>query len=293
VHLFFLSQKGGSKTALHQFLTIFNGCIFVNNALNFQTSHNLFIFMFISILLTCPTVHPDHASCRFSILQALLEKLHQHQTQWFGGILAKQLVLKASEFGERRREQLMVRMNYLGSGMGVFMSSQELGKYVDDDDDNEDDNGDCGIAVAEDGEISTISGIGGGNVKSDNDAGGSNIVRSDKLDVMSKKKKRGRNAMLVESMVDRLGNVHQAIKNPWKLQANGGGRMGKGYTPAYPCCLNRCKKRSRVHCYQCNKVFCFSSINDVEGNGSAEMNVSDNESCFSKYVHQIRRKSSS
>jgi hypothetical protein len=184
-------------------------------------------------------------------------------------------------------------MNYSGSGMGVFMSSQELGKYVDDDDNNnnnEDDNEDCGIAVAEDEEISTISGIGSGNDKSDNDAGGSNIVRSDKLDVMSKKKKRGRNTMLVESMVDRLGNVHHAIKNPWKLQANGG-RMGKGYTPAYPCCLDRCKKRSRVHCYQCNKVFCFSLINDVEGNGSAEMNVSDNESCFSEYVHQIWRKS--
>jgi hypothetical protein len=137
----------------------------------------------------------------------------------------------------------------------------------------------------------TTSGIGSGNVNSDNDGGSTVVNRSDELDIMSKNKKRGMNTMLVDSMVDRMGNVHQAIKNPCKLQVNGG-RMGKGYTPSYPCCLNGCKKRSRVHCYQCNKVFCFRLTNDVEGNGSTGMIVSDNESCFSKHIHQIRRKSS-
>jgi hypothetical protein len=201
--------------------------------------------------------------------------------QRFGGILAKQLVLKARGLDERRRQQLRARMNCLGGGMDDFISSQESIKYVDDDDDD-----DCGMAVAEDEEMSTISGIGSGSVDSSKDEAG----QSNDSGIMSKSNKRGRNTMLVDSMVDRLGNVHQAVKNPWKLQVNGG-RMGKGYTPAYPCCQSGCKKRSRVHCYQCNKVFCFRLINDVEDKGSTGMIVGGKESCFSKHVHQIRRKS--
>jgi hypothetical protein len=198
--------------------------------------------------------------------------------QRFGGILAKQLVLKARGLDERRREQIRARMNCLGGGMDDFMSSQESIKYADDDDDR-------GMAQVEDEEMSTISGIGSVSFNSKDEAGQSNDSG-----IMSKSNKRGRNTMLVDSMVDRLGNVHQAVKNPWKLQANGG-RMGKGYTPSYPCCLNGCKKRSRVHCYQCNKVFCFRLINDANDKGSTGMIVGDKESCFSKHVHQIRRKS--
>jgi hypothetical protein len=37
--------------------------------------------------------------------------------------------------------------------------------------------------------------------------------------------------------------------------------------PAYVCSMDGCKKVSRVHCYQCNKVFCFSLINDKESSG--------------------------
>jgi hypothetical protein len=209
--------------------------------------------------------------------------------QRFGGILAKQLVLKARGLDERRKQQLRARMNCLGGDMDDFMSSQESIKYADDDDDD-----DCGMAVAEDEEMSTISGIGSGSVDSSKDeAGGSTVIdRSDDSGIMSKSKKRGRNVMLLHSIVDRMGCTHQAIKNQWKIQKNGD-RAGKGYMPAYNCCMDGCNKKSRVHCYQCNKVFCFSLVNDMESSmdGSTGMVTGDNASCFAKHVNQVRRKS--
>ena len=116
--------------------------------------------------------------------------------------------------------------------------------------------------------------------------------RSDELEIKERNKKRERKTVLVDSVSDRLGNTHQAVKNAWKWQTKGAG-AGKGYTPAYPCCLDGCNKRSRVHCYQCNKVYCFSLIDEKSGvnDGSPGMVIGATTSCFYKHVHQMRRKS--
>jgi hypothetical protein len=158
--------------------------------------------------------------------------------QQFGGILAKQLVLKAQGLNERRSELFRARMNCLGAGMRDFTSSQELNELDEEDDDE------VGISAAVDEDISTISGIGGGdgNDNSDNDnedsiIKGGKLVKSGSIN----NKNRSKQTVLLHSMVDRMGCTHQAVKNQWKIQKNGD-RSGKGYMPAYVCSMDGCKK---------------------------------------------------
>jgi hypothetical protein len=208
--------------------------------------------------------------------------------QRFGGILAKQLVMKAQGLNERRKELFRVRMNCLGTGMGDFASSQESNEINEEDDE-------VGISAALDEDVSTISGIGGGdgNGNSDDDDEDSIIKGGKSVESGSiNNKNRNKQTVLLHSMVDRMGSTHQAVKNQWKVQKNGD-RAGKGYTPAYVCSMDGCKKKSRVHCYQCNKVFCFSLVDDKESSmgGSTGMVTGDTDSCFVKHVHQVKRKS--
>jgi hypothetical protein len=158
--------------------------------------------------------------------------------QQFGGILAKQLVLKAQGLNERRSKLFRARMNCLGAGMRDFTSSQELNELDEEDDDE------VGISAAVDEDISTISGIGGGdgNDNSDNDnedsiIKGGKLVKSGSIN----NKNRSKQTVLLHSMVDRMGCTHQAVKNQWKIQKNGD-RSGKGYMPAYVCSMDGCKK---------------------------------------------------
>ncbi len=168
--------------------------------------------------------------------------------------------------------------------MGDFTSSKELNEINEEDDDE------VGISAAVDEDVSTISGIGGGdgNGNSDNDDEDSIIKGGKSVESGSKMKK----SVLLHSMVDRMGCTHQAVKNQWKVQKNGD-RAGKGYTPAYSCSMDGCNKKSRVHCYQCNKVFCFSLVDDKESSmgGRTGMVTGDTNSCFAKHVKQIKRKS--
>ena len=186
--------------------------------------------------------------------------------------------MKANGFDERRKLLLRARMNCLGGGRASYNLSQESNELNEDEDED-------GIGVEEEGEdVSTISGIGGGNDITNNDRS-ERLCESERIN----NNKRSREQVLVDSATDRMGNTHQAVKNPWKVQANGE-RVGKGYTPAYLCSMDGCEKVSRVHCYQCNKVFCFSLTNDKEDNGSTDMLIGKKTSCFYKHVNQVRRK---
>jgi hypothetical protein len=210
--------------------------------------------------------------------------------QRFGGILARQLVMMANGFDERRNRQFLARMNCLGSGMVGNSFSQESNEW----DENEREEGE------EEDNVSAIDDGGGSRVSifSDVAHSASTVQRdegdesADEQQSIERNKKRERNTVLVDSVTDRLGNTHQAVKNPWKLQVKGSA-AGKGYTPAYPCCLDGCNKRSRVHCYQCNKVYCFSLNDDKKSHidGSTGMVIGDRMSCFYKHVHETRRKS--
>jgi hypothetical protein len=91
--------------------------------------------------------------------------------QRFGGILAKQLVLKAQGLNERRSKLFRVRMNYLGAGMGDFISSQESNELDEEDVDE------VRISAAVDEDVSTISGIGGGDSNDNSDDEEDSIIK--------------------------------------------------------------------------------------------------------------------
>ena len=210
--------------------------------------------------------------------------------QRFGGILAKQLVMRARGLNERRDAVFRARMNCLGGGMGAASAmSQDTNDGGDDEEEEEEEDSITSISAG--GQRSTGDSVIDSSTAMDRYKSND---RGDESELIQRKNNKRKHilptGLLLDSCTDRLGNIHQAVKNPWKVQMNGG-RAGKRYTPSYRCCMDGCSKMSRSHCYQCNKSYCFKLTDDNTNDGMTGMVIASKASCFHKHVREIRRTS--
>ena len=190
--------------------------------------------------------------------------------QRFAGILAKQLLmmgqrLKREEQRKRKREEWR-RMVASSSSTNSdeFISSQESNTVSGFEGMDE-----------EDEEEEVVGGGGEGVVTT-----AAEQERGNEMEDWNKVAE-----VVLVSFRDRMGNLHEAKKYPWRWQATN----NRKYTPSRPCCIGGCDARSRVFCKQCKLPFCYKLAGHHNWEGSDDGD--DGESCFAKHVKDIKRKS--
>jgi len=156
--------------------------------------------------------------------------------QRFAGILAKQLLmmgqrLKREEQRKRKREEWR-RMVESSSSINSdeFVSAQESNTV-------------SGFKVMDEEDEEEVGGGGESAVVTDAAAAGQwDEGEQERGDGMEDGNKVAE--VVLVSFRDRMGNLHEAKKYPWRWQATN----NKRYTPSRPCCLGGCNARSRVFC---------------------------------------------